>query len=130
MEIGRFNEHMKKFRLLDEMPNKEIGLITIIESLLDMIDKKGKVKMMKKGCFIIPPWLYDIKDSSIILHLEDDTEVNIRKDLIEAMKKDKPYIRIHEEKDGFAVEIPVKEELQEKEKFDNDLPISMCNRFI
>lgn len=130
MEIGKFNEHMKKFTLLDEIPNKEIGLITIIESLLDMMDKKGKAKMRKIGCFIIPPWLYDIKDSSIILHFGDDTEVNVNKDLIEAIKNDKPYIRISEEKNGFTVDIPVKEELQKIEKPNSGLPISMRNRFI
>ncbi len=111
MEITKFNKYMKKFSLLDEMPkemSKEIGLITIIESLLDTIDKKGKVKMRKTGCLIIPPWLYDIKDSSIVLHLGESTEVNVGEDLIKAMREDKPYIRIFEEKEkgGFIVEIP------------------------
>ena len=111
MEISKFNKYMKKFSLLEEIPkemSKEIGLITIIEILLDTIDKKGKVKMRNIGCFIVPPWLYDIKDSSIVLHLGDITEINVRKDLLEAMKEDKPYIKIFEEKEkgGFIVEIP------------------------
>lgn len=110
MEIGKFNEFMKKFVLLDEIPNgvpKEIGLLTIIESLMDKIDKKGKVEYRKEGILIIPPWLYDVEDSSIILNLgELKQEINVKEDLIELIKKRKPFIRIIKESGHFTLEIP------------------------
>ncbi len=59
------------------------------------------------GYITINPWLYDIKNSSIMLNLgELQQEINVDKDVLESMKKRKPFIRIIEEGGHFILEIP------------------------
>jgi len=107
MEIKEFNDYMNKFDLVNVLP-KEIGLLTIIESLLD--SNAGKWKKRDEGCFIVPPWLYNVKDSFIVLCLgEKPLEIKVRNsDLLPVLGEQKPYIRITE-KGGiiFDVEAPL-----------------------
>ena len=106
MEIKEFNEYMNKFDLVNVLP-KEIGLLTIIESLLDSI--AGKWKKLDEGCFIVPPWLYNVKDSFIVLFLgEKSLEIKVKNsDLLSVLEEQKPYIRVIEKGGIFEVEAPL-----------------------
>lgn len=106
MEIKKFNDFMNKFDLVSVLP-KEIGLLTIIESLLD--SNANKWKKRDEGCFIVPPWLYSVKDSFIVLCLgEKPLEIQVRNsDLLSILGEQKPYIRIIEKGGIFEVEAPL-----------------------
>jgi hypothetical protein len=105
MEIAEFNKYMRRLELANEIP-KDIGLLMIIESLLD--EKTGKWKKLKKGHVIIPPWLYDIKDSFIILNFGEGTmEIKLTDNgLLSVLKEQKPYIKMIEE-DGWKIDAPI-----------------------
>lgn len=106
MEIKKFNEYMNKFDLVNVLP-KDIGLLTIIESLLD--SNAGKWKKRDEGCFIVPPWLYSVKDSFIVLCLgEKHIEIQVRNsNLLSVLGEQKPYIRITEKGGIFEVDAPL-----------------------
>lgn len=124
MEIREFNEYMKRLESINKVP-KEIGLLMIIESLLD--EKAGKWKKLKKGHIIIPPWLYDIKDSFIILNFgEGPMEIKLTDNcLLSVLKEQKPYIKMIEE-EGWKIEAPIS--VQDEERFNDVLPMAMRNR--
>ena len=53
--------------------------------------------------FFVPPWLYDIKDSVVLLHLKEEIEINVESNpnLLKILKDKKPYIKIFESGGGF-----------------------------
>lgn len=113
MEIKKFNEFMGKLDL--GHGHKEIGLLAIIESLLEQ--NAGTWKKKEEGFCIIPPWLYDVRDSFIVISIsEEPVEINItNKDLLSEIRERKPYIKVNEElndeRGGFMINIPYQKRL-------------------
>lgn len=105
MKIEDFNNHMNGLNLDNGMP-KEISLLAIIEALLD-----GKPQKQNNGHLIVPPWLYEVKESSIeiqgglgklaALQIVDKTALTM-------LKEQKPYIKIIRTKEGtYEAEVPL-----------------------
>ncbi len=95
MKIEEFNNHMSGLNLDNGMP-KEISLLALIEALLD-----GKPQKRKNRHLIVPPWLYDVEDSAILLHLGQDLRIPLAPDnednnFLPNLKEQKPYIAIKE----------------------------------
>lgn len=124
MEIAEFDEYMRRLDITNEMP-KEIDLLVIIESLLDR--KAVKWKRLKKGHIIVPPWLYDIKDSFIILNFgEGPMEIKLEdNDLLSFLKERKPYIKMIRE-NGWKIDASIS--APDEEMFDDSMPIAMRSR--